>query len=230
MLAFNQEFHLYYIHITLLVYAFLPVTKIFINNASKKDLEYFLIIWLILGIVYPTVCIYKPFIYLSGYSLQWMMNACYSAIGFGVLGYYLDNFRISLKLSVTFLAVGFASIFGLTLFMSQKTGALYQHFLSGTNFFITIFAIGSFSLCIKMCEFLKNKSWIYKSSLFLSKASFCIYLCHVIYIRGFTYFGFTVNFLPSVISIPLIMVCNLAGSIVIYLVLSRIPFVNKWLI
>lgn len=90
VILFKHEFHLYYLHILILVYVFLPITRIFVKNASQKELKYALAIWFLLGIIYPTVKVFWPFNLLTGIPVQWSMNMTYSAIGYGILGYYLS--------------------------------------------------------------------------------------------------------------------------------------------
>ncbi|HQC35965.1 MAG TPA: acyltransferase family protein, partial [Bacillota bacterium] len=55
VLFFRHEQHMYYLHIMLLVYAFLPVTRAFAARAERSQLLYFLCIWFLLGIVFPTL-------------------------------------------------------------------------------------------------------------------------------------------------------------------------------
>ena len=40
LLLFNHEQHLYYLHIALLLYAMLPVLRVFVKNAGKAELQY----------------------------------------------------------------------------------------------------------------------------------------------------------------------------------------------
>jgi hypothetical protein len=54
VLLFKHENHFYYLHIVLLVYAFLPVARLFVKYADKRLEEYALLLWFVLGIVYPT--------------------------------------------------------------------------------------------------------------------------------------------------------------------------------
>ncbi len=55
LVLFQHESHLYYLHIVLLVYAFLPLTRLLTCRGSKRLVEYFLLLWFALGIFYPTV-------------------------------------------------------------------------------------------------------------------------------------------------------------------------------
>ena len=90
LLLFYHEEHFYYLHITLLVYAALPVTRLIARHADKRLLEYTLALWFLLGILYSTVRPFCPFTLLSGIPVQWRMNMVYASIGYMLLGYYLS--------------------------------------------------------------------------------------------------------------------------------------------
>jgi len=212
----------------ILVYLFLPVTRVFIKNATQKELQYALAVWFLVGIVYPTVKPFWPFNLLSGIPVQWAMNMTYAAVGYGVLGYYLAHYPIPRKWNFLLFGMGFISVFGLTIFMSLKNGNLYQNFLEGMSVGVALLAIGLFGLCYGIRAGIKGKALTVITR--ISKASFCIYLVHVFVIHLFDFLNISVNGFPCLISIPVLSCVNLALSYCCYYILSRIPFVNRWLV
>lgn len=228
VLVFNQEFHLYYIHITLLVYAFLPITRAFLKSTDDSTLKYFIGLWFILGIVYPTVYIYWPLNLIHGFPMQWMINMTYSAIGYGVIGYYFTKKPLSLKTSIVFTLIGFLSTFVLTYMYTLKYLSLYDHFLGGMHIPVCVFAFGIFNLC-KYISTILSKT-IISAVVYISKASFCIYLVHIFVLRIFSFTGYNATLFHPALSIPLVTLSNVAVSLGIYHILSKIPIVNKWLI
>ncbi|HZK18571.1 MAG TPA: acyltransferase family protein [Clostridia bacterium] len=231
VLLFNHEQHLYYLHIILLVYVFIPVTRVFVRRASKSELEYFLVVWFILGILYPTIKIFWPFTLLTGIPLQWQINMTYAAIGYGVLGHYLRKYPVLKIYALVLLAAGFVFVFGGTYIMSVKTGVLFQHFFEGMSVGVCLLAIGIFGVIIAAKSKCKGvEAPMAKIFLFLSKASFCIFLVHVFFINIFDQLGLTVHLLPCLISIPLISLFNIIFCITVYYVLFHIPVLNKWII
>lgn len=228
VLLFKQEFHLYFLQIMVVVYVFLPVTRIITKHAAKKELKYALAVWFLLGIVYPTVKPFWPVTLLSGIPVQWMINMTYAAIGYGLLGYYLSQYLISLKWSILFLVVGFLGVYGGTVFMSVRTETLYQNFLEGMSVCVALLAIGVFGLCYNLKSSIGGKTATVISK--LSKTSFCIYLVHVFWLYFFNFLGISVNGFPCLLSIPLISCLNLALSYCTFLFLSKIPLIRNWLI
>lgn len=227
VLLFRHEFHLYYLHIMLLVYVLLPVTRVFIAHADRSQFVYALIVWFLLGIVWPTAKNFWPFTLMNGIPLQWSMNMAYSAVGYGVMGFYLKQYGAQKLQSYLLLFVcGFAVVFGGTAAVSVATGTLWQLFLEGMSPGVALMAFGLFGAAFYLCR----DGWRPRFAERLSKASFCIYLVHMLFVYLLTHVGFTVTLAPSLISIPLLVLTVLAGGYGVYAVLSRIPVVNRYLI
>ena len=226
LLLFDQEFHFYYIHMILLVYAFLPITRIFAEKADKKTVEYALCLWTVLGIVYPALRNFTPFTMLSGIPCQWAVNLTYSSIGYGLLGYYLKKYPLPRKKGGICACIGFFITFGMTCYLSVKAGRLNDMFLLGTSPGVFLLAVGIFSLA----NGVKLKKHFGKAVEFASKASFCVYLLHMFGLYAFTGIGITPRILPAAFSVPIISGLALALCLAVYALLSKIPFLNKWII
>lgn len=222
---FRHETHLYYLHIVLLVYALLPFLRLLVQHGSKQILQYALLIWFLLGIVYPTIRGYWPFSLLSGVPIQWKLNMTYAALGYLLLGYYLKRYPPRKFLAVGCLLTGFAIVFGLTAVFSLKKGSLDVQFWEGMSIGVCLQAAGLFSL---LTLFHQSPTFSQVTH-FISKASFCIYLCHMMLLKLLV-MHFSANWPVPALGIPFLTTITLAGSLVVYLVLSRIPVVNKWLL
>ena len=230
VLLFNQEFHLYYIHITLLVYAFLPITKSFVANSDDKTLRYFAVIWFVTAILFPTIYMYWPFRLIQGFPLQWIMNMSYASIGYGVMGYYFTKNPTSLQTSIILTVAGFLSVSGLTLYYSIHNGSLFDSFIGGMSVPVCVFALGIFNLCKYITEMISKKEKCISIITYISKASFCIYLIHIFVLRIFNYIGLNATLFHPALSIPTITLLNVSICLVLYFILSKIPVINKWLI
>lgn len=229
VILFDHEFHLYYLHIVLLLYVCLPVIRLFVAHADKRLVEYALAIWFVLGIVYPTVGGYWPFTLLNGIPVQWMMNMAWAAFGYLLLGYYVKTWPLEKRwvYPLCFLG-GFAAMFAGTWLMSVKDGVLYQHFLGGMTVFSCVKAFGFFGLLTtsaKAAELGGRRGVQY-----LSKASFCIFLAHPFFLYIQRGLGLDVDILPCLVSIPLLSLLNMACCTAVYFVISKIPVARKWLV
>jgi surface polysaccharide O-acyltransferase-like enzyme len=227
LLFFNHEFHFYYMHMILIVYIFLPVTRTIAAASSKNSLLYFLILWFAFAIVYPTVWRYYPFNNFSGMTTMYGINLTYASIGYGALGYYLKKYPLKRIYSAALFAAGFALSFGLTYCKSARADVLYEHFLAGNGVPVCLMAAGLFSL-IASVEFKKTPAS--KAISYISKSSFCIYLVHMLVMYVLKNNAVDTSFAPKIVSIPMYAFVILIISIAIYFVLSKIPFIKKWLI
>lgn len=227
VLLFDQEMHFYYLHIIFIVYFFLPVTRIFAEHAGKRLLEYFLILWFVLGILYPTALHFWPFTLLGGIPKQWALNMTYAAVGYGLLGYYIKFYGQNIKKYVYFLSffVGFAMVFGFTVIGSVKNQQLYTLFWEGMSPGTAFMAAGIFGLVYS--AFWKKEQKKPRRAEMVSKASFCIYLVHLLFLQEYAK---RMLFSPYLLSVPVIAAAAFLFGFAVYLVLSRIPIAKKWLI
>lgn len=124
--CFNQEFHFYYLHIILLVYILLPVTRVFAEKASVQTLRYALAVWFAFGILYPTVSGFWPFTLLSGMTPQYLINMTYASVGYGLFGWYLRAYPLPKAVGFVLTPVGAATIFGGTYCLSVRDGLLNE--------------------------------------------------------------------------------------------------------
>ena len=174
VVLFRHEGHLYYLHIILLVYALLPILRLFARHADKRLMEYALGLWYLLGILYPTLRPFWPFSLLSGIPAQWMLNMTYSAVGYFLLGYYLKKYRPEKRgVYRALAAIGFLAVFIATYAMSVKTAGLYTNFLSGMSVPVSLLSVGIYGICISAAP-IRSEKW-QRRFRFGAKASFCIY-------------------------------------------------------
>jgi surface polysaccharide O-acyltransferase-like enzyme len=86
----GASFHLWYVYMLIGIYLLLPVMQRWVAGADRRNLEYFLLLWLVaLFASRPFVAAYLPdfnLVYFSGY------------VGYPVLGYYLNRYFLESKL------------------------------------------------------------------------------------------------------------------------------------
>lgn len=229
VVLFHHEEHLYYLHIMLLVYAFLPITQLVAAHADRRQLEYLLGLWFLLGILYPTVKIYWPFTLLAGIPRQWLMNMTYASIGYTLLGHYLSVYHArshGRRPWILMAAGGFFLAFCGSWAASSMAGELNAHFLEGMGVGMCLVAAGVYGLCLPI----HFPDAVSRGLEYLSKASFCVFLVHIFFLKLFAYFGITARIGPAIITVPMMTILLLGCSCLVYEVLRRIPLVNRYLI
>ena len=228
VLLFKHEEHLYYLHIMLLVYAFLPLTRLIARQGDRKLLEYGLALWFLLGILYPTVRTFWPFTLLTGIPVQWRMNMTYASIGYTLLGWYLVKHhpRIGTGTSLLTLLAGLCVTFGGSWAQSAAVGKLETHFLEGMGVGVFLVALGSWGLCRRA----RLSGPAVRAVTYISKASFCVFLTHIFFLKLLARRGFTAQMGPAMLTVPLLSALLLGCGCGVYALLSRIPGARRWLV
>ena len=221
LLLFDHEVHLYFLHIVLLIYLFFPVLRLVTKHASRNMLVYILCLWALTGIIYPTIKPFWPFSLLGGIPAQWLMNMAYASMGYALLGYFLKRYPLKRWIGAVLFAAGFLITFVVTLLLSRETP--YLDFLSGMSVGIALKAAGLYAMLIGVRP--KRTGFI----VFVSKASFGIYLVHIFFIQLAAHYGWTALLLPCAVSIPLGTAVVFALCCGVYFVLSKIPVVRTYL-
>lgn len=228
LLLFKQEFHFYYLHIILLVYAFLPVTRCFVASAPRSLIRYALVLWFAFGILYPTVSCFWPFTLLGGMAPQYLINMTYASVGYGVLGRVLYESPPSGIRSGVCAAAGFAVVFGGTYALSMRDGCLNELFFSGMTVGTFLLAVGIYGLCIRCGQTIGSRAA--RIVCYVSRASFCVYLTHMFVIYILEGFGFYVAQGVILVTVPLVSLVVIGVCLAVYAVLSRVPVLNKWIV
>ena len=192
--------HLYYLQILLLFYTSVPLVRVFVRHASRKELWYALGFWFLLGILLPTV---KRVFPMGGIPGQWAMNMTYAAIGYGLLGYALK--RKPLKYGVLLFSAGLVLTFGLTVYCSLRKQLLCTTFLEGMS-------VGPALMAAGITSALSGVSRVPRFFSCVSEHSLGIFLVHVF-------------FLGRVDGV-LVFVCSYLAAVL----LSKIPYAKRWLI
>ena len=228
LLLFNHKNHLYYLHIILLVYAVLPITRFFVAKADRRLLHYALGVWFILSRVYPTLRAFPPFNSLWGIPSQYVINLTWGAVGLGVLGHVIGQEapnRRPRDFAVLYL-LGTVLTFGCTLLQSLRTGALAEMFLQGNAPGVYLQAAGIYGFCVSALHRRAECSALET----VSRASFCIYLVHLFFLDFLTGRGFAAGIYPPIWAVPVLVAVMFAAGFAVWLVLRRIPLVNRYLI
>lgn len=223
LILFRHESHLYFIHMMLLFYVMLPVTRLLTGHGTQKQLIYCLIVWFSLGIVLPTVYPYWPFRLYSGIPTQWKLNMTWASMGYCMLGWYMQRYAGRHKsIFLLLFILGFLATFGGTWFLSIQQKTFFQNLFSGMSVNVCLMAIGIYGLCLGS----RPGRWVE----FFSMASFCIYLSHMLFLMLFQKIPFTSQSATCIVSIPLLAFSALACGTLLYLTLREIPFINRWVI
>jgi len=227
-------FHLWFIPMITGLYLLTPVFRIFIQNAQRSDIEYFLVLCFIITALQH----YLPGIIFIKY-IGWM-----GYIGFYVLGYYLSTFPIKPSwkqvLYPLALAMPLTGAY-LTWWLTVRAGAYDErvYVYASPNVVIIITALFLFLKDFDWAAFSTRYPRIHRVFNRLAELSYGIYFIHVLvldvlkngYIFGIhvTPHYFFNQYLHPAIGAPLVALVGIFLSFLLINLLSRVVFMKKWL-
>ena len=217
--------HLWFLYMIVGIYLITPLLKIFVKNAKKREIEYFLILWLYASVVVNLAKYYYPI----NFNIELFYVTNY--VGYFLLGYYLSNFDISKKWrNISYIGgfVGFISTFFITYYYTVKANGQLEQFWYG--YFapgVVLMAIGLFVFF--KYAFQKSERELPLLFRFINQASLGIYILHFFLLNNLLYMVFPkVNErVHAILAIPINVTITIVLSLIITLVLQRIPVVKK---
>ncbi|WP_028596581.1 acyltransferase [Paenibacillus assamensis] len=179
--------HLWFLYAIIAIYMTVPLISKLVKVCSEKDLRYFIIGWFSISVVYPFVA--EIALRVTGQPIYIpIMNKIHlfsGFLGYFVLGYYLFHYDLPQRVKHVLFNIGVASFFITpiaTYFVSQYKGSLDELFYGN-------FSITTFFMAVAVYLYYQNKETSMNEKLnhkiqavigSLSKASFSIYLIHLL--------------------------------------------------
>ena len=216
----GSSYHLWYLYMIIGLYFFIPIVKPWIQNANKKEIKFFLLLWMVTLILPLFTASYFPQIELIYFSKY---------VGYLILGYYLDRYIIinskSTWLSVLCIIVGGMFTFMFTQLSSVENNKFISLYYNYDTINVALLSTGIFVLGKKM-QFSHNR--IMTS---LDKNSFGIYFIHPILLALFIYLIPYSSFQDSIhTTIIYIVFCAMLIFFISFILISlssKIPVVKR---
>lgn len=223
----SEYYHLWFLYTIVGVYLFIPVLKVFIDNASKKLQYYFIFLFIVSAVLIPfitdilTIEIPNYLIMMQGYG------------GYLVLGYLLSYIKVDKKiiwLSIFLIFSGTVitalGTYHLTLRDNQFNSFLYDNFSVSTM----IQAIGFFLLLKYIGEKIVRNMFINKIILLTASLSFGIYLIHPIVMWFFENIMVYTNDIDLIYYIPLKAISVFISSALLIYLLQKIRLFKRFMV
>ena len=225
------------------IYLAIPIVNIFIKNAQMREIEYFLVIFILVSLFYEILLEYN-----IGTTLD--LNFFMGPFSYLILGYYLSrkDLRKSLGLSSNVIILLGILIFIVSSLLKMYLGNYYGvypnvEFISSKldmSFIQVAQASAVFIICryiyqdvrgiFKLCKRVLENNYVNHFIMSISRASYGMYLFHWFIVKLLRMY----NVLPFKINTKQILVADLAlalvlfiGSWLVILLLNRIPILNR---
>ncbi len=225
------RFHLWYLPMQLGIYMLLPFLRIWVQNAGKKNIRYFLLLFLIFQVCSETAGAMFPggnVAYAASLIKPYMVCGY---LGYFVWGYYIAHYGIAQKYHRLIYAAGCVSavcnVFfsnRLSLWSGEPRGAIYD------SFGIFTFAVSTalflfFTAKVSRHSFGPRSGKIIRG---LSLDTLGVYVLHIGFIECMEPLDIF-STLPYIIRIPLVAVFCFLTCTLLAAFLRRIPLVGKYI-
>lgn len=227
----NYHMHLWFIFRMIALYMMCPILRKWVANATKREMQYFLLLFLLFGLLNPTFLkigfTQKIGQFLSSFEMDYVTGF----IGYFVAGFYFSKYDISPKIKKILYVIGLlslGSVIIITRYKSIKEGNLEGIFYNYKNFFIGIVSISAF-VFFKQLNSMKLHPLLGRCITWIAKMSFGIYLVHEMFNVIFNRIGFTIFTFPLAVAIPLVWLSVFVCSIITVWICSKIPILKKTL-
>lgn len=226
--------HLWFVYMLLSIYLFAPVLSPWITTASKKGIEFYLVLWAI-SLTLPYIHLIFPEIWGEAFWNHTPMLYYFSGfMGYTVLAYYIKRFHLqpaswNYTLGILLIMIGYA-----------LTAAIFLHRLPTEKFVnalelswdfetinVAMIAAGLF-LIFKNITVSNVASPTIKLLLDISAKSYGVYLAHIMVLNA-VYSLLNSQFASAAIKVPLLAITTF---IITYLVIKALSYLpkSKWLI
>ncbi len=236
------RYHLWFLPMLIGIYMLLPVIKVFTDHCSKKNLEYFLILFLIIQIGKSTLGILQlPTIANVLVQLLDVEMVC-SYVGYFVLGYYLHRYGLPHVWQVRGYFLGAVSLVPAVLisirvswyYMTPKSEAFDSY-----SVFTFLVSVAVFVFFREKLSGIALKGTAKKVLMELSANTFGVYLIHLLVIEGMQAKGMDSLTIGEAIlgetpvgcflGIPLLTIISFLICNVVISLLRRIPVLGKYI-
>ena len=224
--------HFWFIFMIIGLYALVPFLRTWLHHADKKELDYFVILFVVFQIGRTTITtlidkslIEKIFSLVKSVELSWY-------VGYFVIGYILVRYGISARLKIviySLVPVGVIANYVISDYMSKRHGAYSAGIYDSFGVFTFIHSVALFVFFVDKFSKAKIGPRCAKVCTNIALDTLGIYLMHVGLLDFFKTKQFIIGSFPTVPGILLLSFACFAISAAVAAALRRIPFIGKYL-
>ena len=224
-------YHLWFLYMLMGLYLLTPIFRCFVNTCKREHIEYFLVLFLVIGTCIPMINSgLKFFPVFKGKSIFLPVSELTGYIGYYIAGYYFANYKIKQKMKNGIYILGIFSLLFtiiitsvISIYNKKPFGGLYGYLLPNTMFV----AYGIFLLFQEIFAKINISNAKMKIISIISKDTFGIYLIHALLLQIFDAIGLNTLTFSPLVSIPIIAIVVIILSEMGTIILNKIPVLNK---
>jgi len=233
-LGTNTHYHLWFLYMILGLYLVTPILRAFVRGASRADLHWFFLLCFLFASLLPTLFKLWPnataplHAWYDKLSVQLVLGY----VGFYVAGWYLREYTISRVAEAVIYILGIlgavVTAWG-TRVLSLRAGVLVEVlylFLSPNVVLFSVAVVVLFRYVLGVSDERSRRQRLSG----VARISFGIYLVHDFFLIILGHLGLTTLSFAPVLSVPVLAALVFLCSFALAWLISRIPFLGRWLI
>lgn len=213
----HTGYHLWFLYTLLMLYIGVPIFRIITKNSSKKQLQYILLVWIIVNVFLQSINEVASIRFNIEELFSFESYSIYGYSGWFLLGYYLFEYNFEKKYNNLITLSGIVSVVLLSLMnLTFVNNSGVDPLLSNTNIFNFLICVMIFILVKKYNDRIDKYS---EKVYLLGNLSFGAYLIHPFFITfinqvlGFSFFELSIIRIPFIIVGISILSCLFAWLI-----------------
>ncbi|MGN0425286.1 MAG: acyltransferase [Acetatifactor sp.] len=226
-----NRYHLWFIPMITGVYMVLPILKRWVQNASKREVEYFLALFFVFQVGQETVSALTRHMALDFFQNMISLYLVTGYLGYFVLGYYLTEYELSGSVEKLLYAGGIVSVpvnIFLSSFLSRRAGQPLGAIFDSYGIFTCLITLALFVFFTKRVSRIPFSRGFGKIVQAISLSTLGIYLMHIGALEVLYRLGFHSMMIHPALGVPLcaVVIFTLCG-VVSYLV-HHIPVIGRY--
>lgn len=231
----SGRYHLWFLPMIVAIYMLVPVLRSWVKNAERKNLEYFLMLFLILKIGMSTVSALSA-AYLVEYAVSLLdameIGMACSYIGYFVFGYYIAHYGIPRKWHKA-IYIGTIPCAALNIlldrYLSIRAGEPKGQIYDSYGLFTFVIVTALFLFFTDVMGKVSYSGLAARIIRELSGATLGVYVMHIGLLEILEERGIDSMLLPNRVGIPLLALGCFAACSLLAACLRRIPVVGRYL-
>lgn len=224
--------HFWFIFMILGLYTLVPFLRTWLAHAEKKEIKYFVILFIVFQVVRVTVSILADKSLITELSNKLTITELSHYLGYFVLGHILVKYDLTKKLKTILYALVPVSVivnYLVSDVMSLKSGAYHPGIYDSFGFFTFVISVAVFLFFKDLGPKIKSEGTFARILSGLSADTLGIYLLHVGVLDFLEANGILFGSLSSPIGVPVVSLLTFTFCGLVAALLRRIPVIGRYL-
>lgn len=231
----SGHYHLWYLPMMIGIYALVPLLRRMVHACTRKELEYFLLLFVIFEVLFTTVRVFVKTPQVLSLMDSFNIPMVCSYLGYFILGHYLAQYELSKivdRMLAILLPVCMVVNIVVSAMQSRKEGVPMSEFTNSFGLFTFLMTVAIFRFFYKnenakRIYFEKHKT-LGQFVLSLSKSTLGIYLIHLAIMESKLVSPLFGIMNPVLAALVALLICFVLSAVLATL-LRKIPVVGRYL-